>query len=642
MRLPFVFYHERKLEAPLLTQVILGCRAGDGCPYAHVEEQAIEAGPSKAPQPRAKVARSQSAQQPQRTYQAPAVDSSRVVQRPRPQSEDPRTFQLGQIQRRFKPEVFENDDASTMTFKMPPSDPDFPYEIEALECSLLVPKSYPETEKPSLRVLNKDIPRGFQINIERGFDIILSTAPEATLLGVMNRLDRQLESILTGEMAETIKIIAHRGAPPASNTAQKANEGEIAVQTATTTKLLQPPLPTFSSQQRWDAQAKRQTNVRQLEARFGRLQSFHKAPDGFSYTLPLDSPKRSAWPAPLQNIRSFTLLLPELYPLEPSTIMLGNDSAEARNVEQAFNARSAAGLDATLTQQVNYLTQHVKDFATEAPLPVPEKAVKSTEPATTVPTAEETSHTPLQAKPLADEDDRSHIKVIPRPPEWAAGGEQGGSDSDSEDYSYDSGDETEDSVHTDNGTQPASAPAERGILLSFPHLELHGIELMEVTTLNITVKCERCKDTTDIERLRNNAQGDASGMREHSCKKCANPLAVGFRADLIHGNSVRAGYLDLDGCTVIDMLPRYECESQLTRFFKLLTLLACSNFIPTCAECSTSHPAPGVVSVRGESTMAICRECHKRMSMHDTSTGLKRVLLTLLRLQDPRGQVPAS
>ena len=27
--------------------------------------------------------------------------------------------------------------------------------------------------------------------------------------------------------------------------------------------------------------------------------------------------------------------------------------------------------------------------------------------------------------------------------------------------------------------------------------------------------------------------------------------------DLMHANCVRAGYLDLDGCTVVDMLPRY-------------------------------------------------------------------------------------
>lgn len=28
--------------------------------------------------------------------------------------------------------------------------------------------------------------------------------------------------------------------------------------------------------------------------------------------------------------------------------------------------------------------------------------------------------------------------------------------------------------------------------------------------------------------------------------------------DTMHVNSVRAGYLDLDGCTVVDLLPRYS------------------------------------------------------------------------------------
>jgi len=62
----------------------------------------------------------------------------------------------------------------------------------------------------------------------------------------------------------------------------------------------------------------------------------------------------------------------------------------------------------------------------------------------------------------------------------------------------------------------------------------------------------------------------------------------------MHANCVRAGYLDLEGCTVVDMLP--------------------SHFIPTCSECSTPHTGPGIISVRAEPTMAICRGCHQRMS----------------------------
>ncbi|KAH1434768.1 hypothetical protein KXX32_009753, partial [Aspergillus fumigatus] len=66
-----------------------------------------------------------------------------------------------------------------------------------------------------------------------------------------------------------------------------------------------------------------------------------------------------------------------------------------------------------------------------------------------------------------------------------------------------------------------------------------------------------------------------------------------FRRQLMHAHSTRAGYLDLDGCTVVDLLP--------------------SSFIPTCAECSTTFPVPGVVAVRGESATASCRQCHRKM-----------------------------
>ena len=33
---------------------------------------------------------------------------------------------------------------------------------------------------------------------------------------------------------------------------------------------------------------------------------------------------------------------------------------------------------------------------------------------------------------------------------------------------------------------------------------------------------------------------------------------AGFRMELVHANSFRAGYLDMDGCTIVDLLPRYR------------------------------------------------------------------------------------
>jgi len=98
----------------------------------------------------------------------------------------------------------------------------------------------------------------------------------------------------------------------------------------------------------------------------------------------------------------------------------------------------------------------------------------------------------------------------------------------------------------------------------------------------------------DIPSIKPNEGTDHTGMRSASCKKCAYPFAIGWRKDLMHANSIRAGYLDFEGCTVVDLLP--------------------SHFIPTCSECSTPFPAPGITAVRGDSALAICRECHKKMT----------------------------
>ncbi len=80
----------------------------------------------------------------------------------------------------------------------------------------------------------------------------------------------------------------------------------------------------------------------------------------------------------------------------------------------------------------------------------------------------------------------------------------------------------------------------------------------------------------------------------------------------MHANSIRAGYLDLDGCTVVDLLPRQISDPPLKEKNEIDASF--SNFIPTCSDCLTPYPSPGVISVRGESSMATCRECHRKMS----------------------------
>lgn len=67
-----------------------------------------------------------------RRYIAPPVSSNRVVQRPTPrtQAEDPRTFQIQQLKRRFSPVEAADDGGISLSFQLVPSDPDFPFELE--------------------------------------------------------------------------------------------------------------------------------------------------------------------------------------------------------------------------------------------------------------------------------------------------------------------------------------------------------------------------------------------------------------------------------------------------------------------------------------------------------------------------------
>ena len=116
-------------------------------------------------------------------------------------------------------------------------------------------------------------------------------------------------------------------------------------------------------------------------------------------------------------------------------------------------------------------------------------------------------------------------------------------------------------------------------------------------------------------------------------------MLLDWHKDLLFASSVRAGCVDLDGCGVVDVLPRWVClllmtiapsmpschcpschpRASLYRFRQNF-LGSCSAdllpsvFIPTCSRCSTPAPAPGLVSSVGDVCNAVCRECHQKMS----------------------------
>lgn len=520
------------------------------------------------------------------------------------QQTNPREFQVGQLIKRFSPTRIEFEDSTVLSLTLQPSDPDFPFELEGLHCNLTIPVSYPSNGRPSIRVTNEDMPRGYQINVERGFDSLLNQSPGKTLLALMNDLDRNLETFLTSEKAQTIKIIANAGQKEkAPESAQGLPPKPLPISAPLS---LAPQTPSWTPQQKSDAQAKRQSDIRQLEARMGRLQHFSKNADGTLFTIPVQIAKPGRLSTGLQQLKEVVLAVPKLYNLEPCTVQLkGVSGTEVENIQIAFEKYARAHRTTTLMAHVNYLTQNIHSMASEAAEKTPPPPLPQAPPENTQSDREKAilayTDAGSEGEGKVIDPDRPHLKIITRPPEWDQDTDsEGGSDSSygSDDYTESGSEEEEDQTSEGGAALPASsAPADKGIHLSFPGLELYNVELLTLTSLSLSVKCLRCKTPLDIHNVKasNPVQSSTVSTRTESCSKCTTPFTISFIPNHLHANTIRAGTIDITGCTITDLLP--------------------SVFQPTCSSCSSTFPTPpGMVSVRGDKPIQVCRSCHAKMS----------------------------
>ncbi|KAA8644311.1 uncharacterized protein ATNIH1004_008512 [Aspergillus tanneri] len=514
------------------------------------------------------------------------------------ESATPREFQINQLRRRFRPTECTDEYGTIFTFGLAPSDPDFPFELDKLQCILHVPSTYPAGARPTLKVTNPEMGQPFRDNVARGFDDIvdstLRSGGRGTLLTWMNTLDRHLERLLTTtERGPTLKFVTNigsRGNEPAGSQelTEKLQSLHVPLESQQYALMTETPTRVFFAEEKAQVEKRRAMETRQIEARLGRLPLFQKSKDELSFVIPIHPPKAERLPFSLRSVTTVKLLVPRLYPLEPSAVELhGVDSIEARSVEAGFAQWIKGNTNLNLMSQINYLTSNMHNFA-KTPLEEASNLVSGPVPTDTPVRDESPTTNDVQIG------DKPHLRVVSRPPEWSVVDRGSGSDDTdsytSEEYSSDEDDD-------EGGAPVPSLPeptTERGVALSFPFIELYGIELLDLVGLSITVKCERCKEQMDVKNVpQAKDQNDVFIPKIETCKKCANTMSIGFRRQLIHSHSNRAGYLDLDGCVIADLLP--------------------SSFIPTCAECSTSFHAPGVVAVRGESAMAVCRQCHRKM-----------------------------
>lgn len=489
------------------------------------------------------------------------------------QRDSPRDFQIGQLIRRFRPkkEKDDNDTGTTLSFELAPTDPDFPFDLNELQCVLSIPHDWPTSAsstsaRPKLTVTNPDMPRGFQINVEKGFDGLVETAlkekRQVTLLNLMNSLDRHLESFLTAEKAPTIKIVANLGSPAASvpvppvvstgkaeySSMKKPTERTIPV--SRPAKVVQKPTPVqYSAEERAQAEKTRNSETRQLEARLNRLPLYQKSADGLSYTVPVTPGKRELLPIGLKSTKTVKLVVPTLYPLESSSVTFqGVHDKESRAVEAGFQKWVQQGVHVTLMSQVNYLAHNMHVLVnTPVSDDTGKDGVKVDEYDYDKFIAEDSSASQMQetqdaqAEAEVVDTERPHLKVIPRPPEWSTPNTGLGTGTDSDDFTTESSEYEEDDEDDEGGGAliPESAttndkPPARGIALNLPGLELYGIEILETTILSMTVKCERCKEHTDIKNIKPaNDPSAVSPVRVESCKKCANTFNIGMYSYMV-------------------------------------------------------------------------------------------------------------
>lgn len=536
--------------------VYLGCRAGAECPFVH-DSSNIKQGRIQSDQKSKAQASPDSSQStgssvasgvqnlsigPDSPKQKPASSHVPHSQPQRPVSKieqnDPREFQINQLRRRYRPVETSDDTGSTLKFGLVPSDPDFPFELDSLQCVLYVPYNFPGTGRPTLAVTNPEMEPAYQTNVGRGFDDIvdftLRTNGRGTLLNWLNTLDRQLERLLTTlEKGPTLKFVANTGdnvtsvesVPSQKAASAPAPTPKGPAEVTTLDQAPKPPtkVPSYTAEQRASAEKRKLTDTKQLEARLGRLPLFQKRTEN-CFIIPIRPNKPDRLPQSLQLVKTVKLSIPHLYPLEHSSIEIqGVDSPEARSVEVGFIEWVEKNTQMNLVSQINYLASNMHNFA-KTPLPEVAEQMQHVH----VSEAMDQSSRPVENESSTEPaGDRPHLHVIPRPPEWSVQEGHSGSET-TEESSYDEEEDEEDGEETDGGAPvPATLDTPgRGVALSFPFLELYGIELLEIIHLAITIKCERCKESMDIKNVPH--LKDAKDVpKVESCKKCAGSMSIG-------------------------------------------------------------------------------------------------------------------
>lgn len=297
-----------------------------------------------------------------------------------------------------------------LSFVLTPSDPDFPFDLALLKFNLTVPATYPrDGGMASLIVLNSDIPRGFAVNIERGFRLIALLAKnlgKITLLGEaeaeltlvdgrgllsqVQTLDKYLELFLKQEKRQTMKFVTFKQSRSPLPTPE-TTPAPPTTRPEPQPKPQQPAAPVSSAQLE-----QRTRSVDEMTTKLSQhVKLFNKsaAEARYKVRLPVTKPQGlpRLWAFDNKTVDVF-LTVPMLYPDTPPRLGVASNFStnlltakklallaqgvslvdlveEARFAEANFKANAAAWLDThrlvPLTDALNWVANNLGMFVVE-------------------------------------------------------------------------------------------------------------------------------------------------------------------------------------------------------------------------------------------------------------------------------------
>ncbi|KAI8828228.1 hypothetical protein BJ741DRAFT_627097 [Chytriomyces cf. hyalinus JEL632] len=133
----------------------------------------------------------------------------------------------------------------------------------------------------------------------------------------------------------------------------------------------------------------------------------------------------------------------------------------------------------------------------------------------------------------------------------------------------------------------------RGTQIKLLNPSMKGIALLECVNPKFLLSCSRCKSNFDSP-----PQMPPNSLQIRACPTCSTTLSITYRPSMVHMSSQTAGYLDLDGYSVVDMLP--------------------SAWQVTCEGCNKITGNVGILKSlpRGEVEMRVgCTGCHAKMGI---------------------------